>query len=390
MTPRDVLRRYPLFALPPASLLDGWLGQGHALRLALGETVFQEGSPGEWAYLLLQGRVRILRRAASGREIPLGSAAAGDLFGEYALLQPGRNTATCRAASDIEVWRFPLAPVRAWVGQTPAVRSTAKLWLQLHFLLRHLRGESGLGFMSAPSALAMLAHLEPVAVPEGCAIQADGLSAEEWFLLEQGTVALNGAPLAPGTCFGEWALLGGAALPAALAVTPVRCLALHRHFFLHPDQPHRPRDQTTCAAANPEFPQRLGWIGQREASDCGAAALAMIASYFGLPFDVEAVRARVPVGVTGSTFRDLAGAAHALGLTGQAVRIAANQLGQVHLPAIAHQTNGHYVVLFRIDDRGILLGDPATGLVVVSLTHLVRDFSGNLLLLRPHGGAVSL
>jgi ATP-binding cassette subfamily B protein len=76
-------------------------------------------------------------------------------------------------------------------------------------------------------------------------------------------------------------------------------------------------------------------------------------------------------------------AARSLSLVGQGVRIGPAQLPHVHVPAIAHQAGNHYVVLFRLDRDGALVGDPATGLVRMSVAHFAETFSGQMLLLRP-------
>src|SRR5262245_46399687 len=92
------LARYPLFRLRSHQQLDDWLAAGQEADFAPGETIFQENSPGAWVYLGRTGRVRILRRLGP-REISLGTLLPGDVFGEYALVHPGRNTATCRTSA---------------------------------------------------------------------------------------------------------------------------------------------------------------------------------------------------------------------------------------------------------------------------------------------------
>ena len=388
MIPLEVLLRHPLFALAPPSLVRSWRDRGQALRLPTGETVFREGSSGEWAYVIVQGRVRVLRVAGSGREVTLGTLQASELFGEYALLPPGLNTASCRAASDCELLQLPLEPVRKWIKETPLFRSGLKNWLQLHFLVRHLRGQPFLGFMSAPSALAMLPHLTPLSVAPLRALQADGLCEDRWLFLEEGEVLVEspGEPvrtLTTGASLGERALAGVGGLPVAVALGPTRVLCLPREFFVRPDRPALTSWAQSYAAEVLESPSRVRWIGQREMADCGPACLAMLAYYHELPFGPDEVRARIQVGPDGATVGELLRAAVSLGFSSQAVRVEAGQLRHVHVPAIVHQANNHYVALFRLDANGVFLGDPATGLVTVSFTHFVKSLSGTILLLRP-------
>ncbi len=93
------LRGLGLFALlSPRELrvVDGLL---HERRYLTGEVIFDEGEVGEALYVILQGRVSILRAGApnDGRiaEIPQGA-----MFGELALLDGDPRTAQARALDD--------------------------------------------------------------------------------------------------------------------------------------------------------------------------------------------------------------------------------------------------------------------------------------------------
>lgn len=61
-----------------------------------GEIIFQEGEPGECAYIIESGSVSIFM-AAQGHDKPVGRVGSGDIFGEIALLdlQPRTATAMC-------------------------------------------------------------------------------------------------------------------------------------------------------------------------------------------------------------------------------------------------------------------------------------------------------
>ena len=53
------------------------------------------------------------------------------------------------------------------------------------------------------------------------------------------------------------------------------------------------------------------------------------------------------------------------------------------LPAIAHLSAGHYVVLYAQELNGLVIGDPAHGVVTVTTETFRRAWTGNLLLLLP-------
>ncbi len=292
MNPLDALLRYPLFSLPPLELVKDWILRGQTVKVALGTTLFQEGSAGDWGYVLLEGRVRVLRRSSEGKEVMHGSLQPGQLFGEYALVKPYLNTVTCRAASAATVAQFPLSAVRDWLAKSLAGASRLKNWLQLHQLLNYLRGQSYLGFMSETSALAMKPHLLSLEVGAMRTLQAPGLCEDWWFFLEEGEVQIGSSPeavqhLGPGDSFGAQAILGQHLAPLAVSLTPARCLALPRAYFIRPQQPSGNSAAQSYIADRLEHPAQIRWIGQRETTDCGPASLAMLAHYFDLPASVD-------------------------------------------------------------------------------------------------------
>lgn len=86
------------------------LGQGDRQRLferfgksfAAGQTVYEEGEASESAYLLQEGRVRLVKRIR-GTERSLTVLKPGDLFGEDALLPRTVRSASALAITDCQV-----------------------------------------------------------------------------------------------------------------------------------------------------------------------------------------------------------------------------------------------------------------------------------------------
>src|SRR5207253_10333386 len=100
---------------------------------------------------------------------------------------------------------LPLEPLRAAVAERPEVHSHLKRWLRLHGVLGHVRDRSFLGFMSATSLLPFLDRFQTARFAAGQTMQAEGLSADCWFVVLKGQVRVDAAPalLGPGDCFGE-------------------------------------------------------------------------------------------------------------------------------------------------------------------------------------------
>jgi hypothetical protein len=109
----------------------------------------------------------------------------------------------------------------------------------------------------------------------------------------------------------------------------------------------------------------------------------MLAAYHGLTAGPDDIRCRVALDARGASLAALRTAAEAVGLRTTAVRVGSGHLGGVTLPAVAHLSDGHYVVLYAIDAETTVIGDPAVGVRTVPLFHFLGVWSGHLLMVRP-------
>jgi CRP/FNR family transcriptional regulator, cyclic AMP receptor protein len=65
-----------------------------------GHVVFQEGEKGDRLFVVLDGKIKISRAAADGRENLLAVLGPGEMFGELSLFDPGPRTATATAITE--------------------------------------------------------------------------------------------------------------------------------------------------------------------------------------------------------------------------------------------------------------------------------------------------
>jgi CRP/FNR family transcriptional regulator, cyclic AMP receptor protein len=96
----EVLASVPLFAAldgDTAELLAAALTTRAVVR---GHVVFEEGDPGDRLFIVLDGKMKISRAAADGRENLLAVLGPGEMFGELSLFDPGERTATASAVTD--------------------------------------------------------------------------------------------------------------------------------------------------------------------------------------------------------------------------------------------------------------------------------------------------
>ena len=127
---------------------------------------------------------------------------------------------------------------------------------------------------------------------------------------------------------------------------------------------------------------------QVEESDCGPACLEMISAFHGAEHAQALLRELSHVRAPGTTLLDLARAAERMGFRIRAVHVEdpgdlEDEEGQALLPAIAPWEGNHFVVLYEVNPRHAVVGDPAQGLRRIPRAELGQHWDGVLLLLAP-------
>ncbi|HWD84164.1 MAG TPA: Crp/Fnr family transcriptional regulator [Solirubrobacteraceae bacterium] len=99
----EALRKIPVFS----SLPDEELAQVADVALprsyASGQTVFREGDESNTCYIVRSGRARAVREHSDGRSITLAHFGPGDIFGELAMFDNERRSATIQTLEDTEL-----------------------------------------------------------------------------------------------------------------------------------------------------------------------------------------------------------------------------------------------------------------------------------------------
>jgi ATP-binding cassette subfamily B protein len=106
-------------------------------------------------------------------------------------------------------------------------------------------------------------------------------------------------------------------------------------------------------------------VRQYDQADCGPAALLSVLRWHGGNTSVVHVRSLTNTDARGSTMLSLVEAALALGLTARGARGGYEDLMREQMPCIAHVITEaglqHFLVVYRITARKVLVGDPALG-----------------------------
>jgi CRP/FNR family transcriptional regulator/CRP/FNR family cyclic AMP-dependent transcriptional regulator len=97
------LRSIPLFS----QVSDGDLGSLANLlierRVPRGKTIVEEDLPGDYMYVIRQGRVKVTKLSGDGREKILEFLGEGDFFGEMSLLDSAPRSASVKALSETRI-----------------------------------------------------------------------------------------------------------------------------------------------------------------------------------------------------------------------------------------------------------------------------------------------
>ncbi|MGE0091057.1 MAG: peptidase domain-containing ABC transporter [Bacteroidales bacterium] len=126
------------------------------------------------------------------------------------------------------------------------------------------------------------------------------------------------------------------------------------------------------------FLKRFRYFAQIDATDCGPAALRMVAMHHGKHFSLENLRERSEKGKLGVNLLGISKAAESIGLRSLGARLSFEELCKANLPAIVHWNQNHFVVLYNVKgkgaDRKMYIADPATGKVKLGVAEFCKSW----------------
>ncbi|MDR0499847.1 MAG: peptidase domain-containing ABC transporter, partial [Coriobacteriales bacterium] len=132
---------------------------------------------------------------------------------------------------------------------------------------------------------------------------------------------------------------------------------------------------------------------QHDLRDCGPACLASICRYYGKETSLAIVREITKTDSDGTNLLGLVNGATELGFKADALGGNFNELEEgilddsISLPFIAHTIGDggllHFVVVYKLNDKAVLIADPARGKRKISLEEFKMRWSGNIVSLKP-------
>jgi CRP/FNR family cyclic AMP-dependent transcriptional regulator len=117
----ELLHRVPLFSALAAEDLGQVAEVALRRRFGSGEVVFREGDASDTCYIIRHGHARAVREHADGRSITLAQFGPGDIFGELAMFDDERRSATVETLEETEALAILGGDMRRLLRQHPEI-----------------------------------------------------------------------------------------------------------------------------------------------------------------------------------------------------------------------------------------------------------------------------
>ncbi|MBW4559433.1 MAG: peptidase domain-containing ABC transporter [Trichormus sp. ATA11-4-KO1] len=374
-------------------------------------------------YLVLRGKVRLLDSSNN----LITTLTTGGSFGELTLFPEAEfSPYVARASVNLKLAYFPQAALQEVIRKHASIRDRLKERAQLWDLLllccqSALIPHNG----SVEGVLKALSLFERHTLNSGLPPAELFADTKLWLLHRGELLHTDGHTLTPGNIYaypqqGNWQAtqpttvysLKNAHWPIALeswpqlaellnfqerqdatdnrpveVITPSRIVTQ-----LLPPDPEPKKKQKRAYFPSPtvragqwwgRLTRRYPFFEQQSAADCGAACLVMISRYWGKRLSVNRLRDLANINRTGASLRGLTTAAESIGFTTRPVKASLDKLAQQTLPAIAHWEGRHYIVVYEVNKKHVIIGDPAVGQRTLTHDEFKASWTGYALLLQP-------
>lgn len=215
-----------------------------------GETIVEEGAPGDSLFAIVEGRVEVMRTLKTGRRRTVAVLEEGDFFGEMSLLSHVPRMATVRAFESTAVLELTRERLARIVQRHPSVEAVLREFHRERLLDIVLRSNPLFRLLTLEQREVLSHDFELRARPAGATLLEQGQPADALYLLLQGQCqVLHRDPdqgerlvrtLGEGDMFGEIALMFGLHATATVrSDTPCLLLRLshdncERHLLAQP------------------------------------------------------------------------------------------------------------------------------------------------------------
>ena len=184
----ELLRSVPLFADLEEGELERFSHVAVPRSFPAGTRVFHEGDSSDACYIVSEGSFRVTREHSDGRAITLATLGPGEIFGELAMLDGDRRSASAESITDGTLLALPANDVRNLLSRNPeiALKLVAGLVRRLRAANMRLSRQS---FQTVPSRVAgILAQLSREG-QDGAGADGDGEMSEVTIRMNQTDLA---------------------------------------------------------------------------------------------------------------------------------------------------------------------------------------------------------
>ena len=117
----ELLGRVPVFSTLESDDLERIAEVAVPRAFDPGQVVFREGDASDTCYIVRSGHARAVREHPDGRTITLATFGPGDIFGELAMFEDERRSATVQAVEPTEVVAVLGPDMRRLMGEHPGI-----------------------------------------------------------------------------------------------------------------------------------------------------------------------------------------------------------------------------------------------------------------------------
>ncbi|MDV3349489.1 peptidase domain-containing ABC transporter [Leptothoe sp. LEGE 181152] len=399
-----------------------------------------QGSPlsheeGAGLYIICDGRARIVSDAEVMGGTPVQSLKRGDTFGVEPILNDHKLTYRVVAAENVEIAWMSLTTFQRWINQLPDLKTYLLSQAQHREKLIFFKTMTSFQGLSSYELDPFVGACQQQQVP--CQQRLVELGNDSHFWLRSGHIQSSRHghnPLLPGDSWGypqpiptDWVAR------EALSIYSLPKKQWARFPFLHPVESTLSNGFKTNTVETPSFKNRISlenvlnststlnsvtppahrmglpeniseqglvefpqpryrgrppWQGfpfieQQSTADCGVACLAMVAQYWGKQISLNVLRELAGTSREGTSLKGLVRAAEKVGFETRPVRASLDRLHEKQHPFVAHWQGDHYVVVYRIQSKRILIADPAKGRKWIQQKEFLEGWTGYALLLDP-------
>ncbi|MCX7918501.1 MAG: Crp/Fnr family transcriptional regulator [bacterium] len=125
MTIIALLKKNPIFSVVPINELRQLSQLFQHRKFNRGQIIFNEGDVAKWLYLVYDGKVRILKNSARGKELMLEVISPGEIFGGIGVFDGTTYPATAQAMEPTEVLQLTRYDFFTLLARYPALAQQA-------------------------------------------------------------------------------------------------------------------------------------------------------------------------------------------------------------------------------------------------------------------------